>query len=49
MLDMDPFLTILSVVIDELCQAHVPAESVKPGRKPSLTSANMLTLALLSQ
>ena len=48
MLDLDTFLTILYVTVDDFCKAHLSAE-VRPGPKPSLSRSEVVTLALFGQ
>lgn len=49
MLDYDTFLTTLYVTIDDFCRTHLPQEQNKPGRTPSLSRSEVLTLALLGR
>ena len=49
-MDLDLFLLTLYVTIDDLCKMHLPSEAPRgPGRPPSLTRSEVLTLAMLSQ
>lgn len=48
MIDIDTFLTTLYVMVDDFCKSHLPEEK-QPGRKPSLSRSEVVTLALFSQ
>lgn len=48
MVDIDTFLTILYVMVDDFCQASLPPER-RPGRAASLTRSEVLTFALMGQ
>lgn len=48
LLDQDTFLTVLYVMIDDFCRANLPEES-RPGHAPSLSRAEVMTLALFGQ
>jgi hypothetical protein len=48
MVDMDTFLTILYVMVDDFCKAELPSET-RPGPKPALTRGEVVTLAVFSQ
>jgi hypothetical protein len=48
MVDIDTFLTILSVRVDDFCQASLPPER-RPGPAASLSRSEVLTLALRGQ
>lgn len=48
MVDIDTFLTILYVMVDDFCQSHLPAEK-RPGPAPSLSRSEVITLAVFSQ
>lgn len=48
MIDTDTFLTTLYVAADDFCKSQLPDE-VQPGRKPSLTRSEVITLAVFSQ
>ncbi len=47
MLDTDTFLTLLYVMADDFCKSRPPI--IKPGKNPSLSEGEILTLALYSQ
>lgn len=49
MIDVDTFLLILYVMIDDFCKAHLPAEPARPGVAAALSRSELLTLALLAQ
>lgn len=48
MVDIDTFLTILYVMVDDFCKQCLPAES-RPGPNASLTRSEVVTLALFEQ
>jgi Transposase DDE domain len=48
MLDPDTFLTTLYVMADDFCQSELPPEA-GPGRHPSLSRSEVVTLALFGQ
>lgn len=48
MLNLDTFLTILYVSVDDFCQSN-PAVTRRPGRPASLEPSEVITLALLAQ
>jgi hypothetical protein len=48
MLDVDTFLTTLYVMVDDFCNTLPPAAAA-PGRPPSLTRSEVVTLGLFSQ
>jgi hypothetical protein len=48
MVDVDTFLTTLSVMIDEFCKASLPAES-PPGPHAALARSEVLILAIFGQ
>src|SRR5579884_1726458 len=49
MVDLDTFVTLLYVTVDEICKQHVPPEPIHPGRPPSLSRSEVVTLALIEQ
>lgn len=49
MIDLDTFVTLLYVSVDEFCKDRLPAEPVGPGRHPSLSRSEVITLAVLEQ
>lgn len=49
MLDVDTFLTIVYVTVDEFDQTQLPLEAPQPGPAPSLCRSEVVTLALFSQ
>jgi hypothetical protein len=48
MVDVDTFLTILYVMIDDFCKAHLPVEP-HPGPQAALSRSEVLTLAIFGQ
>jgi hypothetical protein len=48
MVDIDTFLTTLYVMVDEFCQAQLPAE-IPAGPQASLTPSEVVTLGLFGQ
>jgi len=48
MVDVDTFLTTLSVMIDDFCKASWPAE-VPPGPQAALSRSAVLMLAICGQ
>jgi hypothetical protein len=48
MVDIDTFLTIIYVMVDDFCKQCLPAEC-RPGPKASLTRSEVVTLALFGQ
>lgn len=48
MLDLDTFLTVLYVMVDDFCKANLTAE-VRPGPAASLSRSEVVTLALFGQ
>jgi hypothetical protein len=48
MVDLDTFVTILYVTVDDFCK-QLPPVSPHPGRRPSLDRSEVLTLAIVSQ
>ena len=49
MLDLDTFLTRVSVAVDDFCQTQLPPEPPQPGPVPSLYRSEVITLALFGQ
>ncbi|MBE3560638.1 MAG: hypothetical protein IMW89_15685, partial [Ktedonobacteraceae bacterium] len=49
MIDVDTFITILYVMIDDFCQQHLPPEQKRPGPQASLSRSEVVTLALFGQ
>lgn len=49
MVDIDTFLTILYVMVDDFCKAHLLPEASQPGPAPSLSRSEVLSLALFGQ
>jgi hypothetical protein len=49
MIDVDTFITILYVMVDDCCQSHPEWETARPGPAASLSSSEVLTLALFGQ
>lgn len=51
MVDVDTFLTILYVTVDDFCQSHLPQqqESRPPGPQASLSPSEVATLAIFAQ
>ena len=47
MVDVDTFLTILYVMVDDFCQSHPPKK--KPGPQPSLCASEVITLAIFAR
>jgi hypothetical protein len=47
--DFETFVTGVYVMADEFCQRHRPPEPVRRGRRPALSRAEVLTLALVAQ
>ena len=48
MVDIDTFLTILYVMIDDFCKSHLPPVK-RPGPKASLSRSEVITLAIFGQ
>ena len=48
MVDIDTFLTILYVMVDDFCKSHLPPET-RPGPKASLSRSEVITLAIFGQ
>lgn len=49
MVDIETYLTTLYVLVDTYCKAHMPPAPPKPGRKPSLSVSEVVTLAIFGQ
>lgn len=49
MVELDTFVTLLYVTIDDFCKQHLPPEPVQPGRVPSLSRSEVMTLGMLEQ
>ncbi len=49
MLDMDTFLTTLYVIVDNFCQSRVPAQRPAAGPEASLSSSEVVTLAIFAR
>jgi len=49
MIDVDTFLTILYVIVDDFCKAHLLPEDTRPGPRPSLSRSEVITLVLFAQ
>jgi hypothetical protein len=49
MIDLDTFLTILYVMVDDFCQSNKYREAVHPGPRAALSRAEVITLALFGQ
>jgi hypothetical protein len=47
--DFETFVTAVYVMADEFCRDHLPPEPARPGRRPALCRAEVLTLALVGQ
>ena len=48
MVDVDTFLTTPYVIVDDFCQSH-PPEHRRPGPDASLSSSEVVTLAIFSR
>jgi len=48
MIDMDTFLLILYVLVDDFCKSHLPAER-RPGPSASLARSEVITLVIFGQ
>src|SRR5215210_9538160 len=48
MLDVDTFLTILYVIVDDLCQPHA-SEQRRPGPPASLSESEVIALAIFAR
>jgi hypothetical protein len=49
MVDMDTFLTILYVMVDDFCQSQLSAQRRHPGPQAALSCSEVVTLSLLGQ
>jgi hypothetical protein len=49
MIDVDTFITILYVMVDDFCQQHLPPEPKRPGPQASLARSEVVTLAWFAQ
>ena len=49
MIDVDTFITILYVMVDDFCQHHLPPEPRRGGRAASLSCSEVITLAIFGQ
>ncbi|MCA1838423.1 MAG: IS982 family transposase [Actinobacteria bacterium] len=50
MIDVDTFLTVLYVTVDDFCHSHLPEEKPRPpGPKASLSPSEVVTLTLFAQ
>jgi hypothetical protein len=47
--DFEAFVTGVYVMVDGFCQHRLPPEPARPGRRPALSRAEVLTLALVGQ
>ena len=48
MIDLDTFLTVLYVMVDDFCKSKLPCET-RPGPEASLSCSEVVTLAIVSQ
>jgi hypothetical protein len=48
MVDVDTFLTTLSVMVDDFCKTSLPLET-PPGPQATLTRSEVVTLAIFGQ
>ena len=48
MIDVDTFLTMLSVMVDDFCKTSLPLEP-HPGPQATLSRSEVLTLAMFAQ
>ena len=48
MLDVDTFLTILYVIVDDLCQPHA-SEQRRPGPPASLSESEVIALSIFAR
>jgi hypothetical protein len=48
MVDVDTFLTMLYVMVDDFCTAHLPKDP-SPGPQAALSRSEVLTLAIFGQ
>lgn len=49
MVELDTFVTMLYVTVDDHCKQHLPPEASCSGAQPSLSRSEVLTLAFLGQ
>jgi Transposase DDE domain len=49
MVDLDTFVTLLYVTVDDFCKERLPPAPLHPGRHPSLSRSEVVTLALVEQ
>ena len=49
MIDVDTFVTILYVMVDDFCQSHPCGEARHPGPAAALSCSEVVTLALFGQ
>jgi hypothetical protein len=49
MMDLDTFLTILYVMVDDFCQSDLGQDQPKPGPQTSLSQSEVITLAMVGQ
>ena len=49
MIDLDTFVTLLYVSVDDYCKANLPADPRRAGRQPSLSRSEVITLGLIEQ
>src|SRR6266568_1961494 len=49
MIDLDTFLTILYVMVDDFCQSVLAREKPQPGQEALLQRSEVITLALFGQ
>ncbi len=49
MVDVDTFITILYVMIDDFCQSQQPMDRQRPGPQAALSCSEVITLALFGQ
>jgi len=49
MLDVDTFLTTLYLIVDNFCQSLVPGERLAAGPEASLSSSEVVTLAIFAR
>jgi hypothetical protein len=49
MVDVDTFLTILYVMVDDFCQSQPQNEHPRPGSEASLSPSEVVTLAIFAR
>ena len=49
MIDVDTFVTILYVMVDDLCQLQQFGETCRPGPAAALSCSEVVTLAVFGQ